>query len=512
MPDWSAGYVADIAYTYGSYAELNPRRIRLAFLMAGLLPPEIGVACELGFGQGMSVNIHAAASTTTWYGTDFNPAQASFARELAAASGADAHLYDQSFEQFCSRTDLPDFDYIALHGIFSWISDENRAIVVDFIRRKLKVGGVLYISYNTQPGWAAMAPLRDLMAEHANVMAAPGTGSTARVEQSLTFVERLLATEPRYLRANPMVKARFDKSRGQDPAYLAHEFFNRDWLPVTFSQMARWLEPAKVDFACSAHYLEHLDFINLSAEQRKLVAEIGDPVFAQTARDVIVNQAFRRDYWVRGARKLDPIALDEHTLQCRVMLLTNREAVPLKATGALGEVTLNEEVYAPLLDRMAGHEALSIGDLMAYGNTIKLSRSKVLQAIFVLVGVGVVGMLQDQDTIDRVAPRAQKLNLHLCALARASSQVQHLAVPATGGQLKVERFHQLFILARSMGGRGPQDWATYAMSVLNRMGQRLTTDGKPIESDADQMQDLLTRATVFRDKILPILVKLGVVA
>ena len=32
MSDWSAGYVADIGYTYGYYAELNPLRVKLAFL------------------------------------------------------------------------------------------------------------------------------------------------------------------------------------------------------------------------------------------------------------------------------------------------------------------------------------------------------------------------------------------------------------------------------------------------------------------------------------------------
>ena len=72
------------------------------------------------------------------------------------ASGAAAKLFDQAFAEFCARPDLPDFDFIGLHGIWSWISDENRAVIVDFIRRKLKVGGVLYISYNTQPGWAAI--------------------------------------------------------------------------------------------------------------------------------------------------------------------------------------------------------------------------------------------------------------------------------------------------------------------------------------------------------------------
>jgi len=66
MSDWTAGYVADIGYTYGYYTELNPVRVRLAFLNAGLVAPEVGSACELGFGQGMSANLHAAASVVQW--------------------------------------------------------------------------------------------------------------------------------------------------------------------------------------------------------------------------------------------------------------------------------------------------------------------------------------------------------------------------------------------------------------------------------------------------------------
>jgi hypothetical protein len=73
MIDWTAGYVADIGYTYAYYTELNPHRVRLAFLNQGLVFPAVVTACELGFGQGLSVNIHAAASVLQWHGTDFNP-------------------------------------------------------------------------------------------------------------------------------------------------------------------------------------------------------------------------------------------------------------------------------------------------------------------------------------------------------------------------------------------------------------------------------------------------------
>lgn len=146
MNGWSAGYISDIGYTFGYYPELNPERLKLAFLNCRLAFPEVGTACELGFGQGVSTNLHAAASITQWFGTDFNPSQASFARQMADISGSGAQLFDESFSEFGAQPDMPDFDFIAIHGIWSWISDENRSVIVNFIRKKLKVGGVVYIS------------------------------------------------------------------------------------------------------------------------------------------------------------------------------------------------------------------------------------------------------------------------------------------------------------------------------------------------------------------------------
>ena len=110
MKSWSEGYVADLGYTYEYFPEMNPTAINLAFLNAGISPPKIENACELGFGYGVSLSIHAAASTTTWHGTDFNPSQVAFAQDLNNASGANAQLFDESCIEFWNRKDLPDFD------------------------------------------------------------------------------------------------------------------------------------------------------------------------------------------------------------------------------------------------------------------------------------------------------------------------------------------------------------------------------------------------------------------
>ena len=241
MTSWSAGYMADIGYIYGYYPELNPLRSRLGLLHNGFVCPQFATACELGFGQGLSSNFHAAASSTKWYGNDFNPAQAGFARELANVCESGANLSDEAFAEFVAREDLPDFDFIGLHGIWSWVSDTNRHLIVDFVRRKLKVGGVLYVSYNTLPGWAAFAPMRHLMTQHVASQNAAGRGVAPSIKDALAFAGRLLEANPLYTQVNPSVSERLDKLKDLNVHYLAHEYFNRDWHPMHFATMKEWL-------------------------------------------------------------------------------------------------------------------------------------------------------------------------------------------------------------------------------------------------------------------------------
>lgn len=511
MTDWTAGYVADIGYTYGYYTELNPLRVKLAFINAGLVFPEVGAGCELGFGQGLTANLHAAASLTQWYGTDFNPSQAGFAQELAAVSGAQAHLYDEAFADFANRTDLPDFDYIGLHGIWSWISDENRTVVVDFIRRKLKVGGVLYISYNTQPGWAAMVPMRDLLTEHASTLGAEGQGIVSRIDSALAFSERLFAANPQYARANPQVAERLKKLMDQNRNYLAHEYFNRDWLPMSFTRMADWLASAKLDFACSAHYLDHVDGINLGAAQQTLLKEIPDPMFRQTVRDFCVNQQFRKDYWVKGGRRLNPLEQAERLRAQQVVLLTHRQDVPLKASGALGEADMSAAIYAPILDALADCQPHSIKQIEQSVKPQGVGLAQLLQALMVLAGAGHLATAQEATVAAEAKPAVEKLNAYLIDKARGSNDITYLASPVTGGGIMVSRFQQLFLLAMKQGKRQPGEWAEFVWQLLRGQGQRIIKEGQALEADDENLAELMVQSKEFAEKRLPILQALQIV-
>jgi SAM-dependent methyltransferase len=511
VSDWTSGYVADIGYTYGYYSALNPVRSRLPFLNAGLGPTEVHTACELGFGQGMSANVHAAASVTRWHGTDFNPAHAAFAQELATAAGSGAALHDDAFAEFCSRTELPDFDYIGLHGIWSWVSDENRAVIVDFIRRKLKVGGVLYVSYNTLPGWAAMLPVRHLMAEHAEVMAAPGRGTASRVDAALEFIEKLFATNPKFAQVHPGMGERLELIKGQSRSYLAHEYFNRDWLPMPFSKMAEWFSSAKVEYACSATHNDHIDNLNLTKEQQALLRDVPDAGFRESVRDLMVNRAFRSDYWVKGARRLSTFDQAEALRAERILLVNDPDDVTLKTKGALGEVGLSESVYRPLIDILRDFTPRTIGALEQSVRHRDITFAQLVQAMLILVGKGDAAVVQSEETTARARNTSERLNRHLMMRARGSSDIHHLASPVTGGGVGANRMEQLFLLALADGKKEPSEWARFGWATLQGQGQRVIVEGKRLETAEQNLQHLSAQAADFAKKRLPVLRALGIV-
>jgi len=511
VSDWTDGYVAEIGYTFGYYAELNPLRIAMPFLNAALAPPRIATACELGFGQGISVNIHAAASSVSWYGTDFNPAHAAFAQSLVQAAGSGAQLFDQSFAEFCLRPDLPDFDYIALHGIWSWVSPENRRVIVDFVRKKLRVGGLLYISYNCQPGFAAMVPLRHLLTEHAGMMAAPSLGIVARIDAAVEFAERLLALGPGFAAANPTIGERLNLIKSHDRHYLAHEYFNRDWTAMLFRELAENLAPAKLSYACSAHYLDHIDALNMTEGQHAFLGEIPDPMFRQSVLDFIVNQQFRRDYWVKGARRLLPLEQTEALRPLRVIMLTRpRSAVANTVQGALGERELNPSVYDPILDALDDHQPTTLGEIEQAVSGPELTLAGIFEAIMVLAGKGDLALVQDDAAQAAARVHTDKLNRWMFDKARSSDELGTLASPVTGGGIPVSRFHQLFLLARTQGHATPDEMARFAWDLLAAQGHQVLKDGKPLETPEESREALAAGAREFIDTRLPVLQSLQI--
>jgi SAM-dependent methyltransferase len=490
--------MTDINYTLGYYPELNHLRYQWALAFANTKTTIARNVCELGFGQGLSFAIHAVTqSNTTYWGTDFNPAHAAHAQSLVDAAGVSAHIFDLSFEEFCQKPDLPEFDFISLHGIWSWISDDNRHVIVDFIRRKLKVGGGVYISYNTQPGWAAMVPVRKVLTQYVEKMGDAGQTVLGRVNSSMNFFEQFLELKPNFIKVNPAVEERFKKLKTQNPSYLAHEYFNRDWHPMPFSDMADYLEHAKLNYVCSASILEHLEGFNFTPEQIKFLREIPDVTFRETMRDMLNNQQFRRDYWVKGQLNLNSLQRKEQLLNKAVILCTARNEISMKMSCGLGEAELKVSQYQPLLDILAQYKAMHLFEIMQNieKNALPISETQLIEMCSVLIANGNLQIAQELEP--SLIKSTNKLNQHLLNLARSSADIGILACALIGGAIPVPYLDQLIILMHNEGKQNAPDIENGIWQILQQQNQRLISQGKTLESEADNRTEIQKAIELF---------------
>lgn len=514
-PSWTAGYVSELDYTHGYYREMSPLNLELAML-SRMQAHSVGRPLrylELGFGQGLSLNIHAAANEGEFWGTDFNPTQAANARELAQASGANLRALDQSFEELRGRDDLPEFDVIVLHGIWSWISDENRRVIADIARNRLAVGGILYVSYNTTPGWSPAIPLRHLMSLHLNLATGEANGLGSRIDAAVDFAEKVIDSNALYFRANPAVAERLKAIKNHNRNYLAHEFFNADWHPMPFSEAAAYLEQAKLSFAASSNLVSHIDALHLTGPQQQLLASIAHPMLRESVRDYCENQQFRRDIFVKGPRTMTQPQQIELLQSWRFMLTSQERDVQYKIAGPVGEAQLQGDVYRPIVAALAEgrHAPKSFAELAAHPTLRTVTAAQMAQALFVLTGLGHASAVHGEQRIAAARPRTRALNNALIERAVFSGDVGYIASPVTGAGVSIGRIQQLFLRSIARGRSAPQEWAVDIWPWMEQQGQRLMRNGKPIPTATENISELAAMGQEFAEKRLVLLDAMGVV-
>lgn len=278
-----------------------------------------------------------------------------------------------------------------------------------------------------------------------------------------------------------------------------------------FADMAKWLANGKMSYACSANYLDHINGINFTAEQAALMAGIPDRQLAETTRDFLVNQQFRKDYWVKGPRSLakpEQIALFRAE---RVALTSPRADISLKATGPQGEVTMKEEVYGPVLDFLADHQPRSLGEVEQAVASAGVTLSQISEVAMVMGSLGHLCSVQGRDEAKACRRQVHDLNKALIKRAYHGGDIGYLASPVTGGGLPVARFGQLFVEAVQQGKRSSDDLAAHIWSILAAQGQSILKDGQALQGEAANKAELKGQAEVFLAKQLPILKAMEVV-
>lgn len=499
---WTDGYLAELTYTDGFYRELSPSFLQFIGLLTGNALDLTDIDyCELGCGHGYSTNLNAAANPQCrFFANDFNPTQILNARTLAKQAGIEnIRFFDDSFADFRTNPALPEaFDVIALHGIYSWVNQDNRHHIIEFIKSRLKVGGLVYISYNTMPGCADLLPMRRLMRERSEQSNEP---VLSRIEDALRFAEKI-SRNSKFFSDHPRLEKRLRGLRKESPAYLAHEYFNEHWEPFYFEDVVHDLSAAKLTFMGSANPLAHLATINLTREQLECLAEEPDPIRREGLRDYMVNQQFRRDLFLKGEARLVGQAIGNAWQSARFALNKPVADIPMEVKSVRGKATMQRDIYDPVLKALSG-AVTSIGDLQKKNEIIaQMSPGDLVQIIKILVGAKHLDPALPESGLDARIRVTRSFNHAVCQKAKMSDKRRYLASPITGNGLRIDHLDLLFLATLFEQETDP---VSTVLKDLRTLGKRMIRDGKVIETEANIRSDLQNRFERFQADRLPIL-------
>jgi SAM-dependent methyltransferase len=505
-PSWAEGYVVDIGYTHGYYRELAPASLRFVTLLGGVQVVDSDqpfTYYELGCGNGYSSILHAATNPQgQFFGIDFNPTHIHNAQRFAQDAGVkNIQFLEKSFAELI-KVDLPEAEIIALHGVHSWVNKESRKHIVEFIRQRLKPGGIVYVSYNCLPGLAQVKPLQRLLFEYADLR----DGSLPdRIRRSLEFVTRLDQSGAEYFRLNPLAKARLTRIDQQDRRYLAHEYFNADWSPSYHIDVVKEMASAKLSYVGSAEFLDNFEQFAMKPELAKLAAEVGDGALAETIKDFARNQTFRRDVFTRGASKADAAELESTLARMRFALARPRQTCQLKRAIPAGEVMMEEQAYAPVLDALAT-APMTFDELRRAPESARLDQRRLRQAVFGMAALGNILPALPATGEEMRRAGTDKFNRAVLKSSPPRSVRTMLASPVLGAGVAISFIDRLFLNAP----RKVREAIDSAKQFFSANGHLLMKDNKPVEDEQEAETILEERAKLFFGELLPFLRQLGV--
>lgn len=411
MVGWGSGYVTDIPYEEGFYPAQAPQRLALTAVLNGFEAPGLSRGfsyCELGCGKGVTSTILAAANPKAeFHAVDFNPAHIAHAQSISRAAEISNVTWHET--DFCALgrdgTDaLPMFDFVTMHGIWSWIAPELQEAIVRFLDRHLKPGGLLYVSYNGMPTWYAMVPVQRILKELAD--AAPGPSDRA-VGVAIRNLNRLREAAIIPDCFGPSLKLVNEIAQQRQLTYLAHEYLNVHWKPQYHTDVIRALGAAKLDYVGSASLMRNFENFLLTEPQISLLDEIATPEIRNLLKDFCVDNSLREDVFVRGARAMHEKRRDKLLREETICLI--RPAPRQITLHGPNDTVLrpHPEAYA-LFFSMLEQRPRKIGELLALPELPSSFKGNSAGLAALLIGEGFASQIHDPE--DAAVVSCQKYN------------------------------------------------------------------------------------------------------
>lgn len=307
----------EVPYPSTSHIFTHPDNLATAAILLGLTPTPV-TQCrvlELGCaGGGNLIPLAISLPHSEFVGIDASAVQITEAQAAQTALGLN-NLTFQELDILKVTPAFGKFDYIIVHGIFSWVPTPVRDKILEICYQNLAPHGIAYISYNTHPGWHMLGTIREMMLYHTRRATGPHM-RIAQAREMLKFVTDAVTTASEQ-NNNKLAKAyagflqtEAEHISTSSDSYVYHEELEAVNDPLYFHEFAAWAERHQLQYLCEANFSEV--FLNDFPTQvmTDLLKMAHDLIELEQYMDFLRNRTFRKTLLVHRdqviSRRLRP--------------------------------------------------------------------------------------------------------------------------------------------------------------------------------------------------------------
>jgi|GEM_PF-1469132 len=345
----------ELPYTNKFYTTLSPATLDFAAHLRQRQMPQHGGKfnyLEFGCGNGYNTNLLAACYPSAQFiANDFVPSHIQTARRLAERAGlGNVRFLEKSFKDLLGEQ-LPEFDYIVMHGIYTWVGEENRQIIRDIVAKHLKPGGLLYVSYNCLSGNSDLLALRRVL-QHA--VASHGTENIEqRIQKAFETLSFLDDKQLPFHAKYPQLLDKLEFLKGEELEYVAHEMLATSWDLFDVVDVSDFWSPLGLQYIGHAHLPDNFPHYRMPQKLVELLDQHQRSPFAEVLVDLAMAESFRRDVYQKDSI---PLQGQQHAAQCcatRFALNFPRATMSLSLRLPVGTANLPGNIFNPILDAVS---------------------------------------------------------------------------------------------------------------------------------------------------------------
>lgn len=403
--------------------EMAPAFLDHAAMLAGFAPPPgspvgegqgAGFAwCELHCGSAVTATLLAAANPLgDFHGIDVRAQMLDEGRALADEGGVrNLTLHEAGLEQALDLS-LPEFDYVVVSGVYSWVPARERALVLAFLRKFLKPGGVSYVSYNARPGWNRFDPFRRLYREATRGLAAD---PHQRLKAARELYAELEAAKAPAIVASGVSAASLAELEAIPVEVLAADYANDFAEPLYVTEVVSDFAAIDCTLAGAAEMAESLPVLMGHEPFKSALQHLPTGPGRELAKDMLRDTRFRRDVFVRGGPRLS--ADNREMMLTGLAFALERPAVEMVYEAAMpfGRIAFDTPESHGVVDALSGGPR-SMADLFAGAGNDSEAVPRIVGSLHALL------LSQQIRPVYRRAPEAAKAVAQLSSaiLSRAS--------------------------------------------------------------------------------------------